>query len=153
MKKVVFILVFGILFASCKQEESLQKYMTDSWQTTYLKIEMPTVQKSDSTSVIEDKFDNNPERVAQSSYKEDGTFVAWFLDKEGKRQGDAPGKWEVEGDTLKIEYFYAGRAIKVGYHIEKTKEGFIGTSKYDWDGDGEFDDLLVMKTKRIKSEE
>jgi hypothetical protein len=153
MKKIAFILVFGMLFLACKQEESLKEYMTDSWQTTYMKIEMPTVQKSDSTSVFEDKFEGKSARVAQSSYKDDGTFVAWFLDKEGKRQTESSGTWEVKKDSLRIEFFYGGRDVKVWYHIEKTKEGFQGTSKYDWDEDGEFDDLLVMKTKRIKSEE
>lgn len=153
MKKIVFILVFGMLSVACKQEKPLEEYMTDSWQTTYLKIEMPTVQKSDSTTVIEDTFQNNPDRIAQSRYKEDGTFVAWFLNKERKREGDAPGNWKVEGDSLRIQYFYGGRDVNVSYYIERTEEGFKGTSKYDWDGDGEFDDLLVMKTKRIKSEE
>ncbi len=150
MKKIVSILIFGIVFASCQKEQTLKEYMTDSWQTTYLKIEMPTFQKSDSTNVFEDKFENNPERIAQSSYKKDGTFVAWFLDKDGKRQGDSPGKWKVEGDSLFVAFYYGERDVKVSYHIEKTEEGFVGTSKYDWDKDGEFDDLLVMKTKRIK---
>lgn len=126
--------------------------MTDSWQTTYMKIKMPTYQKSDSTSVFENTFESSSARIAQSSYKEDGTFVAWFINSEGKRQGEAPGKWKVEKDSLHIEYVYGGRAVKVGYHIEKTSNGFKGTSRYDWDEDGEFDDLLVMKTKRINTE-
>ncbi|MFY0602512.1 MAG: hypothetical protein JXQ93_01075 [Flavobacteriaceae bacterium] len=144
------LLAFGILFVSCKEEASLKEYMTDSWQTTYLKIEMPTYQKSDSISIYEDIFEGSPpERRAQSSYKSDGTFIAWSLDKKGKRFGDSPGKWNIKGDSLHIEYFYGGRDVKVAYYIEKTAEGFKGTSKYDWDEDGANDDLLIMKTKRI----
>jgi len=149
-RKIVWIpVLFGIVFVTCQREKSLNEYMVDTWETTYLKIEMPTFQKSDSTSVFEDTFQNNPLRRAQSSYKNDGTFVAWFLDRENKRQGDAPGKWKMEGDSLHIEYFYGGRDVKVAYHIQKTEEGFVGVSKYDWDEDGEFDDLLTMRTKRI----
>lgn len=153
MKKITLLFVFGMLFASCEKEKSLEEYMTDSWETSYLKIEMPTYLKKDSTNVYEDTFENNPERRARSTYKSDGTFEAWVIDREGKNIGDdSPGKWKVKGDSLYIEYFYGGRDVKVAYYIEKTEEGFKGISKYDWDEDGEFDDLLVMKTKRIDQE-
>ena len=150
MRKVAFIFIFGIIFASCKQEESLQEYMAKSWQTTYIKIEMPTYQSSDSTYVFEDDFKNNPARIAQSQYKNDGTFVAWYLDSLGTRKDDAPGIWNVKGDSLFIEYEYNGKASKIAYRIKKTEEGFEGTSKHDWDEDGENDDLLIMKTKQIE---
>lgn len=152
MKKLLFLLVFGMLFASCKREQSLRDYMVDSWETTYLKIEMPTFQKSDSTHVFEDTFENNPARRAQSSYKSDGTFVAWFVNRENIRQGDTSGKWKVEGDSLYVDFFYNQRDVKVAYKITKTEEGFQGISKSDWDNDEEFDDILVMKTKRIELE-
>lgn len=149
-KTFLLIAVFGMLFVSCKQEQTLQEYMTDSWETTYLKIEMPTANKSDSLSVYEDKFENNPQRRAQSKYNSDGTFSAWFVNPAGEKKGESKGVWKIKNDSLFIEYFYGGRDVKVGYHITKTEEGFLGTSKYDWDEDGEFDDLLTMKTKRIK---
>jgi len=153
MKKVILVFFFGILFVSCSQQESLKEYMTKSWQTTHINIKMPTYQSSDSTYVFEDDFQDNPSRIAQSQYKSDGTFVAWYLDSLGNRQGDAPGTWNIEGDSLKIEYSYGGRDVKVSYFIEKTAEGFIGTSKNDWDGDGIVDDLLVMETKQINIED
>ncbi|MFY0629052.1 MAG: hypothetical protein JXR05_01655 [Flavobacteriaceae bacterium] len=153
LKIVLPFVLFGTLFASCKKERSLQEQMTNSWETTYLKIDMPTYLKSDSTNVYEDKFLNNPERRAQSSYNNDGTFSAWFVDRNDKRLGEESiGKWSIEGDSLLIEYFYGGREVKVGYHIQITEEGFVGTSKYDWDEDGEFDDMLVMKTKKLDQE-
>ena len=40
----------------------------------------------------------------------------------------------------------------VSYKITRTAEGFQGESTYDWDNDGAFDDLLLMKTKRITSQ-
>ena len=40
--------------------------------------------------------------------------------------------------------------MKVSYNIKETDEGFIAKSKYDWDEDGDFDDILTMKTKKIK---
>lgn len=61
---------------SCEPELSTKDFMVDSWETTYLKIEMYTVNKTDSLQVYEDKFDDNPELVAQSKYNKDGTFSA-----------------------------------------------------------------------------
>lgn len=152
-KTIGVLVIFGMLFASCKQSTSLKEYMTDSWQTTYMKIEMPTYGKSDSTSVFEDRFENNPKRRVQSWYKDDGTFTTWSLTREGKRYGDSKGTWDVKGDSLFIEFFYDGRNVKEAYYIEKTAEGFKGVSKYDWDKDGEYDDLLIMKTRRINLNE
>ncbi|OAD46765.1 hypothetical protein [Polaribacter atrinae] len=145
-----FILLFGMLFASCKPELSTKEFMVDSWETTYLKIEMYTVNKTDSLQVYEDKFDDNPELVAQSQYNNDGTFSAWFKNTKGEQISKAIGEWDVVGDSLKVSFNYGGRDKKVSYLIKRTKEGFVGTSKYDWDEDGAFDDLLTMKTKRIK---
>ena len=151
-KKSFFIAFFGILIVSCSQEKSTKEYMIDSWETTYLKIDMETYKKSDSIFVFEDDFKNNPPRRAQSTYNNDGTFSAWYVNQKGEKQGESTGKWDVKNDSLFIEYFYAGRDVKVSYHIEKTAEGFTGKSKFDWDEDGDFDDILIMKTKRIKTE-
>ena len=52
-----------MLFASCEPELSTKNYMVDSWETTYLKIDMFTVNKSDSLQVYEDKFENNPDLI------------------------------------------------------------------------------------------
>ena len=149
IKSFLFTVLFGMLFASCSQEKSTEEYLIDSWETTYLKIDMPTYQNSDSTFVFEDKFLNNPPRRAQSKYNKDGTFSAWFINQKGEKQGESSGKWKVKNDSLFVEFFYDGRDVKVGYLIERTTEGFVGKCKYDWDVDGEFDDVLLMKTKRI----
>jgi len=117
-----------------------------------MKIEMPTYQKSDSTFVFEDDFKNNPPRRARSTYNADGTFIAWFVNQEDEKQDETSGKWSVRKDSLFIEFYYTGRDIKVGYKIEKTEEGFIGKSTFDWDIDSEFDDFLIMKTKRLSKE-
>lgn len=145
------ILIFGMLFGNCKREESLEKYMAKSWETTYLKIEMPTFENTDSLNVFEDKFDNNPIQVAQSKYNLDGTFTAWFLTNSNQKILETDGTWNVVGDSLKVSFFYNNKEMKVAYKITKTEEGFKGESKYDWDNDGIADDLLTMKTKEIKN--
>ena len=151
-KTLFFISLFGMLFASCEPELSTKDYMINSWETTYLKIEMETVNNTDSLNVVEDKFDNNPELVAQSKYNKDGTFSAWFKNKQGNHVSNSSGKWNVVEDSLTVEFHYGGRDMKVSYHITKTENGFVGKSIYDWDNDGKFDDLLTMKTKIIKNE-
>ena len=110
-KTFLYIAVFGTLFASCNLEKSTKEYMTDSWETTYLKIDMMTYQKSDSTFVFEDDFKNNPPRRAQSTYNKDGTFSAWFINQKGEKKEESVGKWNVKNDSLLIEYFYGGRAV------------------------------------------
>lgn len=150
INKIFLILIIGTLIVACKKEQSLHNFMVDSWQTTYLKIEMPTVNKTDSLAVYEDKFENNPERIAQSNYFEDGTFSAWFINKKGIKDSKTNGTWAVNKDTLHIAYFYLGRNVKVDYKVTKTSKGFNAISLYDWDDDGEKDDTLLMKTKRIK---
>ena len=151
MKLKYYILtgVIGMLFVSCNKEKSLKEYMVNSWETTYLKIEMPTFQKSDSIYIVEDKFLNKTARRAQSTYYEDGTFTAWFVNQKGEKKEESNGKWSVVKDSLFIEFFYGGKDVRAAYKIEKTDEGFIGKSLSDWDNDGELDDLLTMKTKRI----
>jgi hypothetical protein len=151
LKYIILIILFGTL-VGCKEEESLKEYLTDSWQTTYLKIEMPTVNKTDSLSVYVDKFDNDPEFIAQSKYNEDGTFTAWFINRENVKSNESVGTWFVKKDSLYIDYVYNGRNIKVAYKITKTDIGFDAESKYDWDEDTDFDDTLWMKTKRIKTD-
>ena len=143
---IYVLLFFGMLFVSCSTDKNSKEFMVNSWQTTYLKIEMPTHQKSDSLNIYED----NPELIAQSNYKSDGTFTSWFLNKKGEKISESNGKWQVKEDSLFVQFFYNGRDMKVSYHIKETDEGFIAKSKYDCDEDGDFDDILTMKTKKIK---
>ncbi|PQJ80085.1 hypothetical protein [Polaribacter porphyrae] len=150
LKNIFMYCCFGMLIVGCSKEKSLKEYMADSWQTIYLKLEMPTYENTDSLNVYEDKFDNNPELIAQSKYNKDGTFNAWFVNRKGEKISDSDGTWSVKNDSLFVEFFYNNRNMKVGYHITKTQEGFLGESKFDWDNDGKFDDFLTMKTKRIK---
>jgi len=151
IESFLFAVLFGILFASCSKDKSIKNYVIDSWETTYLKIEMKTYQKSDSTFVFEENFLNNPLIKVQSKYNKDGTFSAWFINRKGDKKSESTGKWHVKNDSLFVDFFYGGSHVKAGYLIEKTIEGFKGTSKYDWDKDGEYDDFLIMKTKRLKN--
>ena len=145
----VFIAIVALFFGSCQPKNTLQNYMANSWQTTYLKIEMPTYQQSDSLQVFEDDFDDDTELIAQSKYHKDGTFLAWFLNKKGEKVSPSEGTWKIIGDSLYVAFFYNHRNMEVSYHITKTKEGFLAKSKYDWDNDGKLDDLLTMKTKQL----
>lgn len=154
MKRVIYtrFLVVFIIFLSCAKEETLQEYLTGSWQTTYLKIAMPSYEKSDSLYVFEDQFLNEPALIAQSKYNADGTFSAWFINNAGERISESEGKWQVINDSLKVTFFYDDRLMNVRYMITKTTTGFTAKSTYDWDNDGEFDDFLIQKTKRIKTD-
>ena len=152
-KSFFYLCCFFFLLLSCQkqtQQQSLDKFMVGKWETTYLKIEFETFNKSDSSFVYEDKFDNNPERIAQSNYMNNGMFQAWFLDTLRQQQGLTKGVWQTKGDSLLTSYYYINRNVRPEYKIKQTENGFEGFSKYDWDNDGEFDDVLWMITKRIQ---
>lgn len=148
--KIFLFLFFGIFLMACNNDKNLDVFMVDSWQTTYLKIEMPTYKKSDSLEIYEDKFDKKTSLFAQSTYHADGTFSAWFINQKGEKIANSSGKWHTQGDSLNVHFFYNGKQMEIQYKITKTSEGFIGNSTYDWDEDGDLDDLLTMKTKRIQ---
>jgi len=150
-KFTLFAFIFGMLFVACKPEKkSLNDFMIGNWQTEYIKIEMPTVNKTDSTSVFEDDFSKPNVGRAQSTYKNDGTFTAWFKQPDGKKVGETGGTWKTKGDSLYVDYPYLGKQVQAWYLIKKNNEGFTGKVVYDWDNDGEFDDTLLMKSKRIE---
>ena len=152
LKKILPLVFVGILIVSCNQEKSIKEYMVNFWETTDINIKMPTFKNSDSTFVFKDDFKNNPPRRARSTYRNDGTFTAWYVNQQEEKKGETIGKWSVVNDSLFIEFTAGAKQVKVGYHITKTEEGFVGVSASDWDEDGVKDDLLTMKTKRLTTE-
>ena len=104
------IVIVGLIFAACKQEKnkseesetpqkevqenSLNTYMVGTWETSYIKIEYPTYQKADSSFVFEDDFSKPNTGRAQSEYKNDGTFTAWFKQPDGSKVGETGGNWK-----------------------------------------------------------
>lgn len=168
------ILLIGLIFAACKQEKKesekpeeitieknsetlqtsqkklLNEYMLGNWETSYIKIEYPTYQKADSSFVFEDDFSNPNSGRAQSTYNNDGTFVAWFKQPDGTRVGETSGKWKTKGDSLYVDYPYLGKQVQAWYAITQTEEGFDATVIYDWDDDQELDDILTMKSKKLE---
>ncbi len=178
MKSIFFttIVIVGLVFAACKQEKnkteqiekettvevkkpettktfqkkSLNQYMVGIWETSYIKIEYPTYQKSDTSHVFEDDFSKPNTGRAQSEYKKDGTFMAWFKQPNGSKVGETGGNWKTKGDSLYVDYTYLGKQVQTWYIITQTKEGFTGKVIYDWDDDKEFDDILLMKSKKLK---
>ncbi len=153
IKHIIITLIFGMLFVACKQEKKeplLQEYLFGSWETTYLKIKYLTANETDSTAVFEDDFSKPNSGKAQSVYNRDGTFSAWFLQTDGKKVGKTNGKWKTNGDSLFVDYLYLGKQIQAWYKVTQTNTGFSAVSTYDWDDDGEIDDTLLMKTKKIQ---
>lgn len=123
--------------------------MLHTWETEYIKITMPTQNGTDSLFVYEDDFSKPNSIKAQSIYFSDGTFESWYL-KNNKPMNKTKGNWHTKGDSLYIDYFYNQRQVKATYFIKITKNGFHGKSIYDWDNDGQKDDTLIMKSKRLK---
>lgn len=154
MKTSYLLLIsFAIFCCSCKKEKtpknSLKEYMVGSWETTLIKISYETYQKSDSVYVFIDDFSIPNTAKAQSTYKKDGTFIAWFQQADGTKANESNGTWSTKNDSLFIHYFYNNKKVDAAYKINQTKQGFDGTVLNDWDNDGKKDDTLFMKTKKI----
>lgn len=162
-KLTTVIIVFGLIFVSCKKNKEVEKngitkkefpilksFMLGNWETTYIKIDYKTYQKSDSSFVFEDDFSKPNTGKAQSKYNNDGTFSAWFKQPDGSKIGETNGHWKTKADSLYIDYIYNDKKTQVWYSIKKVAGGFEGKVIYDWDGDAEFDDTLFMKSKKLK---
>lgn len=150
MRKIVAILVLLLVVFSCKKESELHKYMINKWQTTHIKIVMPTYTNSDSTSVNKEDFTSKMATVPQSEYYKDGTYKSWYLSPNGGRIGEISGNWSADDTNLYLDYTFADNPVHVSYKVTKTNEGFKAVSINDWDFDGVKDDTLHMKAKYIK---
>ena len=155
MKYLTLLIGLCLVTTSCffSKENDLSRFMIGDWETSYIKIDMPTVNKSDSLSIFEDDFSAPNSGKAQSSYLPDGTFKAWFKKTDGTRVDETDGLWHVKDDSLFVKYDYRGKQVNARYLIKRHADGFDGTVIYDWDNDGEHDDTLFMKTKRISAHE
>jgi hypothetical protein len=153
LKFGVILFTFGMFFASCKKEITMQEYMVGDWETKYINLNMPTYHKSDSLYVLEDDFTKSNAILAQSNYKKDSTFSAWYLTPKKEKTTMTDGKWFIKNDSLYIEFTVNNVTTKAAYFVEKTADGFQGESLSDWDKDGEKDDFLIMKAKRINLKE
>lgn len=149
--KLIHIFLMAVLFLSCSspKKNKLKNFMIGSWQTEYMRIEMPTADNTDSLSVYEERFSKRNVYKAQAAYNKNGTFLAWYRSYKGEKSAETFGDWHVKGDSLYVDYFYHGKQVKAWYLIKKTKMGFDGKMVYDWDEDGKFDDTLFVKNKRI----
>lgn len=142
-----------VLLSGCTapEKESLKEYVVGSWETAYMKVVIPTLNNTDSVSVLEYDYNKLELGKTKTNYLKDGTFVSWFQLSNGEKAGNVKGKWTTKKDTLLLDFYTLGKQIqvKVGYLITKTPEGFNGKSIYDYDKDGKLDDTLFVKEKRI----
>lgn len=144
-----FVSLGGTLNSCNSSSLDLDRFMLSSWQTSYIKITMPTYQSSDTTSIFEDSFQKPGSVVAQSTYHFDKTFEAWYLSPEGKQMNKSFGNWATNGDSLILSYTYNKKEVNISYFIEQRNDEFSGKSISDWDNDGIHDDTLIMRSRKI----
>lgn len=150
---LIYFLAASSLVNQCdsRKTSNLDKFMQSSWQTSYIKITMPTHTGTDTMFIFEDSFKSANSIKAQSIYLANHTFEAWYLSSEGEQLNKTSGQWNTKGlDTLILSYTYNDRIVEVNYFIQPEKDGFLGRSIHDWDNDGIKDDTLIMKSKRIQ---
>lgn len=143
-----FLIISIIFFLACTSKKE-RHFIVGSWQTSYLKITIPSAYHRDSVQVYEEDFSKAKAIKAQSTYKDNGTFIAWYLNEDGTKTSQTKGKWKVKQDSLYVEYIFKEKLVKPSYFIQQIPNGFKAISKYDWNNDGKKDDLLEMKVKKI----
>lgn len=158
VKNIVSLCVAVTLVSCATEEEKMTRYMTGKWESTYLKLEMPSYQKKD-TLIKYDIDYLNPEdpRAKQqgksySLHKADGTFETW-QEKNGRPVGNkGTGNWRVTKDSLIYSFEQGGQSIVVPFGLKKIEDGYIMTGLQDRDGDGEIDDTFILETVRVPYE-
>lgn len=153
VRALSLLVVALLLLSQCKKNQKTQPdpFIVGKWQTSFVRLDYPSYRGSDSAHYFVDRFQKGTERFAQSEYFPDGTFKAWFVDKDGNKQDETTGTWSLHKDSLSTSYFYLGKQMSPVYRIKeyKNKKGFKATSIFDWDGDGESDDQIIMRTDKL----
>ena len=149
--KVALIVLLISACSSTSKEKDLEKYMVGRWESEYAKAIMPTLNNTDSLSILEEDYSKSKTGATQSIYKEDGSFSSCYKFHTGEKTGEVRGKWKIKKDTLFLDLstIEHKKQINIWYVITKTTQGFSGKSVTDADKDGYVDDTIFIKDKRI----
>lgn len=132
--------------------------MTGKWESSYLKLELPTFQKKDTLIEYDIDFQNPDDPRAKqqgksySLHKADGTFETW-QEKNGRPTGKkGTGTWRVTKDSLYYSFNQNTASVEVPFGLAKIEDGYAMTGLQDRDGDGEKDDTFYLETVRVPYE-
>lgn len=118
----------------------LEVSLSGNWESLLLDIDIQTDDSIQNVKYLASEF---PEKLGiknnYTSYREDGTFLSRYVSPEGDIMMEEGGTWHVNMDSLYV--FYENAEITYSYDYKVSGDTIYWQTIYDWDQDGEMDDL------------
>ncbi len=139
LKGLLFFTICIALIIVFNTDRDHSEKMLGQWYNESLKVIYDAQHGGDSTyNVPAGQWEERLQiRPIQTTYKSDGTYNSKYWNLQDSLIREVAGEWEVIGDTL---YLTEG-GVRSGYLLEFDGDRATFTAMYDWDGDGERDDL------------
>lgn len=146
-----FLILISTFIFSCSAKEGNEKLadqLMGEWRNVSMKVEMPTVNNTDSTSTLEVTEANWEQvmqiRTIQTFFNADGTYRSTHTNLNDSIIYNPAGKWLIAGDSIFMTDTFpqAGLTYKYKFTIrEQNVAGkkellaeFLGVEDFDQDG-------------------
>lgn len=137
---VAAIVSLGII--GCNSNPSKDVDISGTWETVYLKVQLNTINNTDSALTIEANLSEFPAKLGIQSnigtYNRDGTYEDSYIMPDGRTQNTA-GTWSSLGDTVLVEQQDPEFRLHK-FRCELKGDTGIFTGPVDFDNDGQQDD-------------
>lgn len=151
----IILLVISLFFISCavkENSENLSDQLTGEWRNISMKVEMQTINNTDSASTLEVTEANWEQvlkiRTIQTFFKADGTYNSVHTNLNDSVIYNPAGKWSVTGDSIIMTDTFPQAGISYKYRLSIREQNTNGKQELlaefwgveDFDQDGKKDD-------------
>lgn len=150
-----FLVTISALLLSCSPKEETKKLshqLVGEWRNVSMKVEMPTVNNTDSTSTLEVTEANWEQlmqiRTIQTFFKADGTYNSIHTNLNDSIIYNPAGKWSVAADSIFMTDTFPQAGLTYNYKLSIREQNITGKKELraefwgveDFDQDGKKDD-------------
>ncbi len=146
---IVWVIIAAAILQYCSSDGQnghavLREALVGEWRNVSIKVEINTVNSSDSSTVFKVNEENWVAKLGikpiQTYFKEDGSYYSEYRTPSDSLVRRPSGTWTVDEDSLIVNQT---RPEMVTYkcHTVVRKNLAEFTCLLDWDGDGKEDDL------------
>lgn len=151
----IILLVISLFLISCavkENSENLSDQLTGEWRNISMKVEMQTINNTDSASTLEVTEANWEQvlkiRTIQTFFKADGTYNSVHTNLNDSVIYNPAGKWSVTGDSIIMTDTFPQAGISYKYRLSIREQNTNGKQELlaefwgveDFDQDGKKDD-------------
>lgn len=152
--RTLFLITSAFLFSCSVKENNKKIYnpLVGEWRNVSMKVEMPTVNNTDSTSVVEVTEANWEQlmkiRTIQTFFKADGTYNSVHTNLNDSILYNPAGKWLISGDSIIMTDTFPQAGLTYKYRFTVREQNTTGKKEWlaefwgieDFDQDGKKDD-------------